>query len=140
MRADRFSFHNLGNHAVRLAVLLLVVYLFEPFAAHAMQTTNSTGNGQSFTNLQPSLAVNYFVPLQGVYPSRNGGPAGEMTLASVRMFAGTFTPGGANPAEGQLLPIAQNTALFSLLGTSVCEKFFWRDGNPLFIVTCVTSI
>ena len=29
---------------------------------------------------------------------------------------------------------------FRSMIATVCEKFFWRDGNPLFIVTCVTSI
>ena len=31
----------------------------------------NTGNGQSFNNLQPYLAMNYVICLQGVYPSRS---------------------------------------------------------------------
>ncbi len=38
-------------------------------------------------------------------------------VAEVRMFAGNFAPTGWAFCEGQLLPISQNTALFSLLGT-----------------------
>ena len=34
------------------------------------------------------------------------------------MFAGTFAPRGWAFCSGQLLPIAQNTALFSILGTT----------------------
>jgi len=33
--------------------------------------TNSKGGGQSHTNLQPYLAVNYIIALVGVYPSRS---------------------------------------------------------------------
>ena len=39
-------------------------------------------------------------------------------LAEIRMFAGTYAPSGWALCNGQLLPIAQNTALFSLLGTT----------------------
>jgi microcystin-dependent protein len=36
-------------------------------------------------------------------------------LAEIRMFAGSFAPKGWAVCNGQLLPISQNTALFSLL-------------------------
>ena len=39
-------------------------------------------------------------------------------VAEIKMFAGNFAPSGWTFCEGQLLPIAQNTALFSLLGTT----------------------
>ena len=39
-------------------------------------------------------------------------------LGQVFLFAGNFPPSGAAFAHGQLLPIASNTALFSLLGTN----------------------
>jgi microcystin-dependent protein len=39
-------------------------------------------------------------------------------LGEIMLFAGTFTPSGYQPCEGQLLSIAANTALFSLLGTT----------------------
>jgi microcystin-dependent protein len=42
----------------------------------------------------------------------------EPFLGEIMLFAGTFTPSGYLPCEGQLLPISQNTALFSLLGTT----------------------
>ena len=38
-------------------------------------------------------------------------------LAEIRMFAGNFAPSGWAFCNGQLLPIAQNTALFALIGT-----------------------
>jgi microcystin-dependent protein len=42
----------------------------------------------------------------------------EPFLGEIRMFAGNFAPNGWALCNGQLLSIAQNTALFSLLGTS----------------------
>ncbi|MES2108389.1 MAG: tail fiber protein [Bacteroidota bacterium] len=42
----------------------------------------------------------------------------EADLAMVFLFAGNFAPRGFTSCEGQLIAIAQNTALFSLLGTT----------------------
>jgi microcystin-dependent protein len=48
-------------------------------------------------------------------------------LAEIRIFAGNFAPTGWALCNGQLLPISQNTALFSLLGT-----FYGGDGKSTF--------
>ena len=48
-------------------------------------------------------------------------------VAEIRMFGGNFAPTGWATCDGQLLPISQNTALFSLLGTS-----FGGDGKSTF--------
>ncbi len=48
-------------------------------------------------------------------------------VAEIRMFAGNFPPKGWATCDGQLLPISQNTALFSLLGT-----FYGGDGKSTF--------
>jgi microcystin-dependent protein len=42
----------------------------------------------------------------------------EPFIAEIRIFAGNFAPRGWAFCNGQLLPIAQNTALFSLIGTT----------------------
>jgi microcystin-dependent protein len=44
--------------------------------------------------------------------------ANEPYLGAIFMFAGSFNPRGYLLCQGQLLPIAQNTALFSILGTT----------------------
>ena len=44
--------------------------------------------------------------------------AQEPIIGEIRMFAGNFAPKGWAFCQGQILPIAQNTALFSLLGTT----------------------
>ncbi len=48
-------------------------------------------------------------------------------LAQIKMFAGNFAPRGWSFCDGQILPIAQNTALFSLLGTT-----YGGDGRTTF--------
>ncbi|MGR8935952.1 MAG: phage tail protein [Gammaproteobacteria bacterium] len=42
----------------------------------------------------------------------------EPFIAEIRIFAGDFAPRGWAFCNGQLLPISQNTALFSLIGTT----------------------
>jgi microcystin-dependent protein len=42
----------------------------------------------------------------------------EPFIAEIMIFAGNFAPRGWAFCDGQLLPIAQNTALFSLIGTT----------------------
>jgi microcystin-dependent protein len=51
----------------------------------------------------------------------------DATLAQVIMFAGNFSPLGWAFCQGQLMSIAQNTALFSLLGTT-----YGGDGQTTF--------
>jgi microcystin-dependent protein len=51
----------------------------------------------------------------------------EPFLAEIRMFGGNFAPRGWALCNGQILPIAQNTALFSLLGTT-----FGGNGQTTF--------
>ncbi len=41
----------------------------------------------------------------------------EGTIGEVRIFSGNFAPRAWAFCEGQLLPISQNTALFSIIGT-----------------------
>lgn len=48
-------------------------------------------------------------------------------VAEIRMFAGNFAPTGWATCDGQLMPISQNTALFSLLGT-----VYGGDGKSTF--------
>lgn len=60
-----------------------------------------------------------------------GGPtsayADEPYLGEIRWFAGNFAPRGWAFCDGQLLPISQNEALFSLLGT-----IYGGDGRTTF--------
>jgi microcystin-dependent protein len=51
----------------------------------------------------------------------------EPFVAEIRVFGFNFPPKGWAACNGQLLPIAQNTALFSLLGTT-----YGGDGRSTF--------
>ena len=48
-------------------------------------------------------------------------------VAEIRIFTGNFAPVGWATCDGQLMPISQNTALFSLLGTT-----YGGDGKSTF--------
>lgn len=58
----------------------------------------------------------------------------EPFLGEIRLFAGNFAPRGWAFCLGQLLPISQNTALFSLLGT-----FYGGDGRSTFALPDLRS-
>jgi microcystin-dependent protein len=51
----------------------------------------------------------------------------EPYIGEVRMFAGNFAPAGWAFCNGQLLPIAENDVLFSLIGTT-----YGGDGQQTF--------
>lgn len=51
----------------------------------------------------------------------------DQFISEIRIFAGNFAPTGWALCNGQLMPISQNTALFSLLGTT-----YGGDGKSTF--------
>ena len=53
--------------------------------------------------------------------------AQECFIGEVRLFAGNFAPRNWASCDGQLLPISQNQALFSILGTT-----YGGDGRTTF--------
>lgn len=65
------------------------------------------------SNLQPYLTLNYCIALVGIFPSRN-----DPFLSEIDLFSFAFPPKGFAFCNGQLLPINQNQALFSLMGTT----------------------
>jgi microcystin-dependent protein len=86
------------------------------------------GGGQPIDNREPSFALNYIIAIGGIFPSRDGGADPyEPMLGEICLFAGNFVPSGFALCAGQLLPINQNQALFSLLGT-----MYGGDGRVTF--------
>jgi len=79
---------------------------------------------RAYAVVQPFLAVNYIIALRGLYPSRT---SMNPFIGEIIMFAGTFAPRDWALCDGQLLSIAQNTSLFSLLG-----KTYGGDGETTF--------
>lgn len=66
-------------------------------------------------NRQPTLTLNYCISLQGIFPSRTGETP---FLSEIELFSFNYAPKGWAQCNGQLLAINQNTALFSLMGTT----------------------
>lgn len=73
--------------------------------------TGSTGNGEPFNNLQPSLAVNFLI-------CENG---------EITMFAGPFAPTGWGLCEGSTLNTVDEPELFAVIGTT-----YGGDGMATF--------
>jgi len=72
-----------------------------------------------FTVLIAMLAVTF-----GEIPEAE---ASEPFIAEIKWFGGNFAPRGYAFCDGQLLPISQNSALFSILGTT-----YGGDGRTTF--------
>ena len=78
-------------------------------------TIGNTGGGQAVNNMQPYLVLNFCIATSGIFPSRSGS---NPFLGEIEMFGFNFAPTGWLECDGQLMAITQNTALFSLLGTT----------------------
>lgn len=55
-------------------------------------------------------------------------------IGEIRMFAGSFAPAGWAFCDGQLLPISENDALFTLIGTT-----YGGDGESTFALPNLQS-
>lgn len=77
--------------------------------------------GHRHTPAQPGTETSwvYAIALSGVFPSRDGAnPVDSPWVGELSIFPYNFIPSGYTECQGQLLPLSQNTALFSLLGTN----------------------
>lgn len=90
-----------------------------------MALNNDTETTMSTTNHTMILTV-FILFITGFSPTLRACEA-EPLIGSVCLFAGNFCPKGYAEANGQLLSIAQNTALFSILGTT-----YGGDGQTTF--------
>lgn len=86
----------------------------------ANMPTNMGGLGQAIDHTNPSLALTYAICVSGYFPPRdNGSPDSDTTyIGEIFAFAHDVLPSGFVRCEGQTLPINQNQALFSILGTT----------------------
>ena len=99
------------------------------FGADAKSLTKAELAGAPVDNDQASLSIEYLINTNGAFPSRDGGGFDDAypTLGQIVEYAGGVMPNGYLPAEGQLLPISQYSALFSILGT-----YYGGNGNYNF--------
>jgi microcystin-dependent protein len=75
-------------------------------------------------NMQPWLGITHVIALTGMFPSRS---SADPFIAEIMMFGGNFAPRGWALCDGQILAIANNQALFSLVGTT-----YGGDGRTTF--------
>lgn len=92
----------------------LIVYNGSNWVAKNL-VLGTIGNGQAVNNMQPSLTLNYCIALYGIFPSRSGA---EPYIGEITLYPYNFAPNYWAFCNGQIMSIAQNTALFSLLGTT----------------------
>lgn len=92
-------------------------------------TSASEGGGQSFSNVQPSIGLNYLIALDRNFPVRGDPMRSDPLTGEIIAYAGNLAQLPANYAlaNGQLLPIRQYQALFSLIGTT-----YGGDGQNFF--------
>ncbi len=108
------------NVVKRIPVSILGRPVFKPKEDEEEPANNSGSGSTSGTGSSSSSSTS-----TTTQSSNSGGMEGM--IGEVRMFAGNFAPRSWALCEGQLLPISQNTALFSILGTT-----YGGDGRTTF--------
>jgi microcystin-dependent protein len=111
------------------------VMLETTMAAHTHTTsgplTGPTGGSQPNNNMQPTVALNFIIALQGDVPPRDGGSPtfdlDEPFLGQIMLWGANFAPDGWAFCEGQLLPIVQAPDLFNMIGDA-----FGGNGTTTF--------
>ena len=73
------------------------------------------------------LRTTLLVALLIIAPMEKSFAGAEPFIAEITIFAGTFAPRNWAFCEGQLMPISDNEALFSLIGTT-----YGGDGRTTF--------
>jgi microcystin-dependent protein len=92
--------------------------------AEAVTVTQSELPGasqQPLSDDQPSLAINYIIATNGIFPATfndNSFDPFDQTLGQIAEFAGDFAPSGWALADGRLLSIQANLALFAVIRTT----------------------
>jgi microcystin-dependent protein len=78
-------------------------------------STSGASPTQPHDNIQPFVAMDYQIALNGVFPS---GPmdSGKAFTGEIRIFASHQIPDGWLPCDGQALPSSGNTQLYALIG------------------------
>lgn len=80
--------------------------------SHAHTTTDGatgvTGGSAPISLRQPSLALTHLICIAGV----------SNYMGEVRLFAGDFAPGSWDICDGEIVTVASNPMLFSILGTN----------------------
>ncbi len=97
-------------------------------------TIGLSGGSQPHDNMPPFAIINFILSEFGAFPGPDSGGDPEPFLGEIRLFSFNFAPKGWTQCNGQLLPINQNQALFSLLGT-----MYGGDGRVNFALPDLRS-
>jgi len=104
-----------------VAILLVFVFIFQS------STSEEKSNNELIADLYSDLAKMDSELSILKSESEMNAVGNDPFLGEISMFGGNFAPRGWALCDGQLLPISQNTALFSILGTT-----FGGDGRTTF--------
>jgi microcystin-dependent protein len=86
-------------------------------AAGKVLTSDANGNGSWDTIPKtPTVSVKFCIVAFGVFPTQGSGNFTTPVIGEIFPFAGNFAPSGTLFCNGQLISIASNNALFSILG------------------------
>jgi microcystin-dependent protein len=79
----------------------------------------TSGDHTAFSKGHGGLGMNYIIAINGLFPPNGGTATGynDVIIGEVRLFAGNYAPSGFMFCQGQLLPVAGNEALFTIIGT-----------------------
>ena len=94
----------------------------DPSVSLAPTSISPLGGSQPHENMQPFLAMNFIIATEA--GAVTGPYVGELRVFP---YLSNQAPTGWAWCQGQLIPISQNTALFSILGT-----FYGGDGKSTF--------
>jgi microcystin-dependent protein len=94
-------------------------------------TTAIFGGGQPFSLQQPTLGLHYIIATQGAFPTAGTIlPDSVPFLGEISLFVGNFAPAGWQFADGQMVAINTDPALFAILGTTFGGNGFTTFGLP----------
>jgi microcystin-dependent protein len=103
--------------------------------AMSSSVVTSTGGGQSHTNIQPYLAINYMIAYTGIFPQSSGSTSTpDAYVGEIRLVAFGTTPAGWVDCDGQLLSVTTDSTLFHVIGTT-----YGGDGTTDFAVPDLRS-
>lgn len=78
-----------------------------------------------------ALVLNYLICTNGVFAGHNNpGPTSDAWIDEIKVFAGSYSPLGWEFCDGQLLSLAGNTVLFSIIGSNYGSNGINNVGLP----------
>src|SRR4051794_5698865 len=115
----------LANHFLHACFGALALLAWQCASLPAVAQVQFTGpacGSQVLDQRKPTLAVQYAICYQGIYPDRNNTGLQQVDrtqpmVGEIRVFSfNSVVPAGYLPCQGQILSLSQYTLLFSIFG------------------------